>query len=89
MAFGKLADFKLSRNVQESRIMMAAWNRSGFQGFIGQMIRVSYDMTITSQANTANGDQPSKRGDGIHDFLFVLSQIYSVHPNLWQDPSPR
>ena len=53
------------------------------------MIRTSYDLANTHPARIANGEQPSKRADGIHDFLLVLSQVYSVHPNLWQDPSPR
>ena len=54
-----------------------------------QMIRTSYEADNVADNRLANGDQPNRRPDGIHDFLLVLSDVHSTYPDLWQDPALR
>lgn len=56
---------------------------------VEQMIRGSYEADNAAETRLVSGDQPRKFPEGIHNLLLALSDVYSVFPDLWQNPALR
>lgn len=54
------------------------------------MIQISYESDNAAQKSHGSSAELANRNpDGVHDFMLVLSDIYAIFPDLWQNPALR
>jgi hypothetical protein len=51
------------------------------------MIQTSYDLEDAPPGShlLSHGEESRERGDGVHDFMLLLADIYRTYPDLWQN----
>jgi len=51
------------------------------------MIQTSYDLDDVPPGGHLSGhaEESRERGDGVHDFMLLLADIYRAYPDLWQN----
>lgn len=56
-------------------------------GALNQMIQSSYDIEDVAPGGHLSGhvEDSRERGDGAHDFLLLLADIYNAYPELWHN----
>jgi hypothetical protein len=55
------------------------------------MIQTSYDIENAPPGGHMPGhaEKSRERGDGVHDFLLLLADIYNAYPELWHNEELR